>query len=112
MINQINEKLAKRGWPKLQSIYTANDSPYLSLTTSICMGIGSVLQRSLILGGISTGFILSTYTISKDIEYGSSSNVAWSLVYLFTSSKSLKRLPLTALVGLNLVYYGREMFDL
>ena len=112
-MEKINEKLVQNGWPRFETLWTdTQNSPYLAGLTGLTMGVTGMLSRSLILAGTAIGFGFSTYTIKHDIEFGASSNVAWTIVYGITSARNIKRLPLTMLVGLNAFYYGREMLDL
>ena len=112
-LEKCNERLIAQGWPRLSTLYTdTQNSPYLAGITSVALAISGMRSRSLLMSGIAVGFGFSTYTIKYDIEYGASSNVAWTLVYAITTARNLKKLPLTALVGMNAYFYGREMFDL
>lgn len=115
-LKELNEKVIGYGWPSLNTfIDTPGMSPYPIIATGGISSIYAIFKKSLPLMGLTGGFLLSGYSLKHDIQNGSSTAVAWSVIYFsyFARKPVLFRshaLLSIAVLG-DLVVYGREMID-
>jgi hypothetical protein len=110
--NQLDAKITATGWPSLDTFYkTPSMSPYPALATAGLTTVHAIARKNLPLMGITAGFLVSGYSLRHDVQNGSSTATAWSVVYLSIFSKQRKNILLTGVVAGNLINYGREMVD-